>query len=230
MKIHEIMTTRVVAVRMDASVQDAARLMMEHGISGLPVVDDCGRVVGIVSEGDLILRQKPRDKAPWWRLFFEDAEELARQYQKTAGTSVGEIMTRPVISVDSEASIERVAAILDDNHIRRVPVVDEGDLVGIVSRGDLIKALATAPASEPLSRSDAELVTDMQERLARESWASRRGIAVNADQGVLVLWGMVTSDAERAALETMARTVPGARGVDNHLVVRSAIPYHYGVA
>jgi CBS domain-containing protein len=224
------MTSRVVAVRTDASVQEAAGLMVEHGISGLPVVDESGHIVGIVSEGDLILRQKPRDKAPWWRLFFEDGEELARQYQKAAGTTVGEIMTRDVISVSPEASIAQVAAILDDNHIRRVPVVDEGDLVGIVSRGDLIKALATAPASEPLSRSDAELVTDMQERLARESWASRRGIAVNADQGVLVLWGMVTSDAERAALETMARTVPGARGVDNHLVVRSAIPYHYGVA
>lgn len=229
MKLQEIMTKDVITVGPKASVHEAARLLADHGISGLPVVDDDGRVVGIVSEGDLIIRQKPRPRLPWWRVFFDGAEALAREYQKAAGTTVGEVMTRSVISVTPDLSIDAVAAILDEHRIRRVPVVAEGHLVGVVSRGDLVKALATAPAPAEVPASDTRLVAEMKARMAREPWVPGRGILVQAKDGVLALWGVGLADAEKSALETMARGIPGVKGLDSHLVVRADIPYRYGV-
>ena len=136
-------------------------------------------------------------------------------------------MTRAVVSAGPELSLESVATILDKHRIRRVPVVSAGKLVGIVSRGDLIKALAAAaPSRAPVS--DAQLVQDMKARLAQEPWTSHY-IVVEAKNGVISLWGLVQGASERAACETMARTIPGCKEVDNRLAVRSELlPYHYG--
>jgi CBS domain-containing protein len=143
MKIEEVMTRDVITVGPTTSIHKAAQLMVEHGVSGLPVVDDAGRLVGIISEGDLILRQKRRTERPWWRRFFEDGEQLAREYQKARGTTVAEVMTRSVVSISPVWGIDMAATILRNRGIRRLPVVHDGQLVGIVSRADLIKALAT---------------------------------------------------------------------------------------
>ena len=151
--IEDVMTRRVVTVRPETLVQEAARLMFLHRISGLPVVDASGRVVGIISDGDLILRQKRPSLRPWWRLFFDNGERLAREYQKRVGLTVGEVMTRPALVISPVFGIETAAAILDNRQIRRLPVVRDGHLVGIVSRGDLVRALAATaqpPAPESL--------------------------------------------------------------------------------
>lgn len=180
-----------------------------------------------VSEGDLIVRQKARERGPWWKSFFEDAERLAREYQKKAGTTVGEVMTRGVISVSPELPLESAALILDKHRIRRLPVVAGDRLVGIVSRSDLIKALVKAvPAGAPLSGT--QLVAELQARLDREPWATPHALVINASDGVLSLWGLVESAAERSAIETMARGIEGCAGVENHLIVKAEIPYHYG--
>jgi CBS domain-containing protein len=144
--IEEVMTRDVITVGPTAPIHKAAQLMVEHGVSGLPVVNDDGRLVGIVSEGDLILRQKRRGKRPWWRRFFEDGEQLAREYQKAMGTTVGEVMTRRVVSISPVWGIETAATILQNRRIRRLPVVLDGQIVGIVTRADLIKALITEKA------------------------------------------------------------------------------------
>lgn len=230
MKVEQIMTRDVIAVAPDAPIAEAARLLVENGISGLPVVDARGTVVGILSEGDLIVRQKPRERLPWWRRFFAEGEELARQYQKSMGTTVAEVMTRSVICVTPDLPIESAAALLDEHRIRRVPVVAAGTLVGIVSRGDLVRALAaTAPTAEGIPPSDAELVRTMRGRLREEPWVSTRGLLVEAKDGVLTLWGLVGTETEKSALETMARSIPGVQGIDSHLMVQAAIPYAYGV-
>jgi CBS-domain-containing membrane protein len=122
-------------------------------VSGLPVVDADGQVVGIVSDGDLIQRQRRPKVRPWWRLFFEHGEKLAREYRKIVGLTVGDVMTRPALVISPVFGIETAAAIMDNRQIRRLPVVRDGQLVGIVSRGDLIKALAmsaAAPTAEAL--------------------------------------------------------------------------------
>jgi CBS domain-containing protein len=229
MKVEEIMTRKVITVRPEATIHEAAQLMVDHAVNGLPVVDEGGKVVGIVSEGDLILRQRPRERIPWWRLFFGDGEQLARDYQKAHGTTVAEVMTRSVICVDPNLPIESAALILDERRISRLPVVADGRLVGIVSRGDLIKALAKAPAGEGAPLSDSQIVSEMKHRLSEEPWVTNRGIVVHAKDGILSLWGLVATGAEKSAIETMARAIEGAKGIDSHLVVKSEIPYHYGV-
>jgi CBS domain-containing protein len=140
--VEDVMTRRVTTARPEMSVQDAARLMVTNRVSGLPVVDGGGRVLGIISDGDLILRQKRRTVRPWWRSFFQNAERLAREYRKRAGLTVGGVMTRPAVVISPVYGIETAAAILDHRRIRGLPVVRDGKLVGVVSRGDLIKALA----------------------------------------------------------------------------------------
>ena len=228
MKIDEVMTRDVITTSPGTPIHEAARLMVTHTVSGLAVVDDAGTLVGVISEGDLILRQRQRERQPWWRTFFQDGERLAREYQKAAGTTVGEVMTPAVISVSPYLPIESAAVILDRHHIRRLPVVADGQLVGIVSRGDLVKALSTAPPPAVASPSDTALCAEMKTRLAREPWVSNRAIVVQAKDGVLALWGLVSTEAEKSAIETMARAVPGATGVESHLVVQAEIPYWYG--
>ena len=229
MRVEEIMTKDVITVSPKTPIHEAAGLMIDHGVSGLPVVDDAGSVVGIVSEGDLILREKPRERTPWWRLFFGDAERLAREYQKAHGMTVGEVMTRSLIAVSPDFPIESAALILDQHRIRRVPVVADGQLLGILSRGDLIKALAKAPARAGGQPSDERLVREMRARLAEEPWVSNRGIVGQAKDGVLSLWGLVLTETEKSAVETMARTIEGCKGIDSHLVVKSDFPYRYAV-
>ena len=228
MKVQDIMTRDVITVGPETPVHDAARLMVDHRVSGLPVVDENGHVVGVVSEGDLIVRRKPREEMPWWRTFFADPGALARQYQKAAGTTVAEVMTRPVISAPSSLPIESAALILDRHRIRRVPIVDDGRLVGIVSRGDLVKAIAMAEPAPASERSDDQLVKEMHERLAQEPWVPKHAIVVHADAGKLVLWGMVGTAAEKSALETMARAVTGVTAVESHLTVGPPIPHPSG--
>ncbi|MBI2528354.1 MAG: CBS domain-containing protein [Candidatus Rokubacteria bacterium] len=228
MKVEEVMTHDVITTSPGTAIHEAARLMVNHTVSGLPVVDDAGKLVGVISEGDLILRQKHRERLSWWRLFFEDGERLAREYQKAVGTTVGEVMSTAVISASPDLPIESAAVILDRHRIRRLPVVADGRVVGIVSRGDLVKALSTAPAPTAATASDAALMSEMKARLDREPWVSSRAIVVQAREGVLALWGLVSSETERSAIGTMARTVPGVRGIEDHLVVQADIPYWYG--
>lgn len=228
MKIKDVMTRRVITVPPDTPIHEAARLMTQHRVSGLPVVDGTGRLVGIISEGDLILRQKPREVGGWWRVFFDDGERLAREYRKAVGTTVGEVMTKAVISVSPDLPLSSAASILDKRHVRRLPVVSNGTLLGIVSRGDLVKALAAAPPAG-MSVPDAQLVTEMRARMAREPWADGHAVVVQAREGRLSLLGFVGTHEEKAALETMARAIDGCRGVDSRLAVRSELPYHYDV-
>lgn len=223
MKVQDFMTRDVVTVRPDAPIHEAARLMVNHGVSGLPVLDESGRLIGILSEGDLILRQKPRTQLAWWQVFFSDGERLAREYQKATGLTVAEVMTRSVISIPPDASIESAAALLDERKIRRVPVVAAGKLAGIISRGDLIKALADGPADGRASLSDAQLVSEMQQRMRAESWVSYGSIVIHACGGIITLFGIVERQAERSALETMARAIPGCQGVDDQLLLYSHV-------
>jgi CBS domain-containing protein len=229
MKVYEVMTREVITVRPETTIREAAELMATYGVSGLPVVDGRGAVVGILSEGDLILRQVPRERAPWWRAFFADGERLARQYQKAAGMTAGEVMTRPALCVSPEVSIDTAASILYSRRIRRLPVLAHGRLVGVVSRGDLVKALADGGPDTSVAPADAQLVREMRNRMKREPWVTHRGIVVHGKEGVLSLWGIAESEAEKSALETMARAIKGGRGVESHLVVRAPGPYLYWV-
>lgn len=152
MLVEDVMTRDVITVSPATPIHEAARLMVEHGVSGLPVIDADGRLAGIISHGDLILRQRRRKETPWWHSFFTNGEQIAREYQRAVGTTVGEVMTRPVVTISPAWGIEIAASILDSRNIRRLPVVLDGRLVGILSRADLIRALAASSACAPCSR------------------------------------------------------------------------------
>src|SRR3990170_5029550 len=143
---------------------------------------------------------------------------------------VEEIMTKDVITVSPKTPIHEAAELMIDHGVSGLPVVDDaGSVVGIVSEGDLIKALAKAPVRAGGQPSDERLVREMRARLAEEPWVSNRGIVVQAKDGVLSLWGLVLTETEKSAVETMARTIEGSKGIDSHLVVKSEFPYRYAV-
>ncbi len=142
MQAQDVMTTKVATIGAGATVREAAKLMLERGVSALPVLDEKGRVVGIVSEGDLVRRQElgTETTGAWWLLAL--TEGAARDYRKTHATAVRDVMTRPVIGVRPSASLKQIAKLLQGRRIKRVPVLDAGRLVGIVSRADLVRQLA----------------------------------------------------------------------------------------
>jgi CBS domain-containing protein len=219
--VEDIMTGDVSTVRPDLAVQAAARLMEERGIPGVAVVDACGRLVGVLSEDDLLARLAPRRRLPWWPLFY-DSERLAREYQRTVGRTVDDVMMRPPITVTPDLPLGAVAELFATRRIGIIPVVREGHLLGAVSRRDLLAAVATGCPSD-LPRSDAEIARDMQARMAREPWVATPGARVSANDGVVELSGLVASEAEKRALEAMARAIPGCRGVDSWLVTRDSL-------
>ncbi len=222
--VADIMTHDVTAVSPETAIHDAARLLIEQEVPALPVVDSAFRVIGMLSEQDLMVRLGRR-RRPWWH-FVVHRDRVAREYRQVVGLAAGEVMTRPVTTVSPEASLESVIALFNDSGTGLVAVVSEQRLVGTIGRRDLVKARLTRPVAQA-RRSDAELIAQMRERMAQEAWISRPRPAVHADNGVLALWGFVSGDAEKAALVTMARSIPGCRGVEDRLITKGTIHrYH----
>jgi CBS-domain-containing membrane protein len=222
--VADVMTADVTVVSPETPLHTAARLLLAQGLPALPVVDSTGCVVGVLSEHDLTGRRGPRRPRPWWHLFV-DCDQLAAEYRKATGLTVEEVMTHPAVTVSPSASLAAAVRLLDDPEVGLVPVVLSGRLVGVVGRRHLVARLSTVPAPA-IRRSDAELVAEMQDRMAQEAWISKPYPTVEACNGVVALWGLVGGDAEKAALETMARSIPGCKAVTNRLIARDAI-YRY---
>ncbi len=215
--VADVMTRDVDGVPPEMPVHRAARQLLDHETPALPVVDRAGRVVGVLSEEDLVVRFAPRRRRPWWH-FLASGDQLAREFRRAVGTTVAEVMTHPVITASPALPLASAALLFDTPSIHLVPVVIDDRLVGTVVRRDLLRGLVSEPA-ERVWRSDAELVAEMQERMAEEhAWVETPRPAASAFDGLLVLWGVVGTRAQKAALETMARAIPGCRGVESHLV------------
>ena len=219
MQAQDVMTTSVASIREDATVQQAAKLMLERRVSALPVLDGKDRVVGIVSEGDLVRRAELGTDAPrsWWlRLFAEDA---ARDYLKTHGSSVRDVMARPVVSVRRTTSVQEIAKLLEKHRIKRVPVLEGSRLIGIVSRADLVRQLVTG-RTKPTTRTanDRKLRAQVLNEL-RRSGARLDYVNVTVEHGVVHLWGGVPSNSEQKALRMAAKQIDGVRKVEDHTTV-----------
>ena len=222
--VADVMTADVTVVSPETPLHTAARLLLAQGLPALPVVDSTGRAIGVLSEHDLTARLAPRRARPWWHLLV-DAEQLAWAYRKATGLTVEEVMTHPPVTVSPRASLATAIRLFDDAAVDLVPVVLAGRLVGVLARRHLVERLSIAPAA--VRRSDAEIVAEMQDRMAQEGWISKSYPTVEACDGVMTLWGLVGGDAEKAALATMARSIPGCKAVTDRLIARGAISsYH----
>lgn len=213
--------TDAVTVRPEEPIHRAIRLLTRSRFSALPVIDANGSLVGLVTEHDLLIRLTSR-KRSWWAALWADHQMLIQEYRKATGTTVREVMGPPPIPLPADASVQAAADLLAQQGLREVPVVAAGRVVGVVSRPSLL-ALAELTPSPAGPRTDADLVAEMKNRLAAEPWVSNRGLWVQATDGVLFVAGLVADDAEQAALDTLARTIPGCTGVENHTFPKTAL-------
>ncbi len=227
MQVADVMTRKVETVSPSTPVQDIVAKLIQHRISAVPVVDDQGLLVGIVSEADLLHRKEVGTdiRRPWWLDLFSDPDARAEAFLKAHGRTADEVMTRTLEVVDEDTPLDVAAKLMDERHVRRLPVVKDGRVVGIVARADLIRALAKPTASQPAATGDDLTIKDEIERNARAAGLTATGmVTVVVHDGVVHLWGVAETTRERKALEVAAAEVAGVREVDNRLAVREAHP------
>ena len=226
MNASAIMVSDVITVKPDDTVQDVAGLLLVNRISAAPVVDDSGKMVGIVSEGDLLRRGENRTEheRPWWLKLLMGREFLAAEFIKEYGRKVADVMTREAISAEPDTPVTDIATLLERHRIKRVPIVQNGKIVGIVSRANLIQALAVCrnKSLEPQTVADAELRDKVISRLKAEPWVRPSLVNVTVTEGTVDLWGIVDSPIEKHALRVAVEVTPGVRAVNDNVLVRPA--------
>lgn len=216
MKAKDVMTAKVVTVSPDHSVRHAARIMLDNHVSGLPVVDDAGRLVGLISEGDMLRRSELGlggmalpEQQPGAR------EERATTYVRAHSWRVSDVMTPDPVIVDETASLARIATLMEERGIKRVPVVRDGVLVGIVSRADLLHAVATVKLPNP-ARGDEAIRRSILARFDETTGLHGMNLSVTVADGVVHLWGEVDTEQCRRAARVVAEGVRGVEAVVEH--------------
>jgi CBS domain-containing protein len=222
MKARDIMVSPVHTVKPDTLVKEVAKLFMERQISGVPVVDDQGKLVGIISEGDLLHRAEigTGRRRSWWLSLLANDQVGAIDYIKEHAKYVKDVMTGNVITAAPDTRLDIIAALLEKNAIKRVPIVQDGRLVGLVSRANLIQALATSGGKLDIAPSDTMIRDKLLAHLNAQSWAHTWLVNVTVKDGVVDLWGLVSSDSEKKAIRIAAESMPGVRAVNDNLKVR----------
>jgi CBS domain-containing protein len=226
MKARDIMTCEVATIGPDTPVTEIARLLLERRISGVPVVDAHGKLLGIVSEGDLIRRAETGTeiRRSWWLQLLADNAVLAGEYAKAHGRTAEEIMTRDVVTVTETTPVAEIAALLERHHVKRVPVVHRGKIVGIISRANLLHALAATEVPVITTANDEILRTKVAAEIDKQPWATLSARNIVVKDGIVHLWGLARSEEEVKALRVAAETVPGVRAVKNHVTVAAYSP------
>ena len=222
MKARDVMVSPVITVKPYSSVKEVAKTFLERRISAVPVVDDQGKVVGIVSEGDLMHRSEAGTERQhsWWLRAFTADETLAADYVKAHARKVADVMTRDVITAPPETPLHEIAALLEKHSIKRVPIINNGQLVGIVSRANLIQAVASTRKGLDIPLSDTTIRDKLLADLSAKTWAHTSLLNITVSGGVVDLWGITRSDVERKAIRVAAESTPGVRAVNDNLVTR----------
>lgn len=220
MQARDVMTRQVVTISPDTPVFEIAKRLIERRISAVPVVEADGRIVGIVSEGDLMRRPETgTERQPaWWLRLLALPEERARDFVQSHGIHARDVMTRDLVTVAEDAPLEDVARLLEKHRIKRVPVVQAGKLAGIVSRANLIQSLATRRRSHRPPVIDRKLREEVQDAITA-SGVRNELVTVVVSEGVVHLWGATYSDAERDAIRISAEGVPGVKRVRDDMSV-----------
>lgn len=222
MKAEDVMTRDVISVTPDATVLEAARLMLQHHISGLPVVDKSGQLVGVLSEGDFLRRHETRTERqrPRWLEFIIGPGQLADEYTRSHGRKVAEVMTTRVHSVADDTPLEEIVELMERRRIKRVPVVCGGELVGIITRSNLMHAMVSMArtALSTAAKDDVAIREALLAELKKSDWAPLTMTNVVVSDGVVELWGAILDGRQRKAIKVAAENIPGVKAVHDHLV------------
>jgi len=223
MQVRDVMTPNVISIADGETILKAASVMLQNRISGLPVIDKDGELVGIVTEGDFLRRGElgTQRRRPKWLEFIVGPGRLAEEYVHSAGRKVDEIMTTDPVTASEGDTLETVVDLMERRHVKRLPVVKDGRVVGIVSRANLMHALASFAREEEqhaerVRPDDSQIHDGILAVLERQSWAPRVNVVVK--NGVAELWGVITDDRERKAVVVAVENVPGVAHVHDHLV------------
>jgi CBS domain-containing protein len=220
MKVKDIMTSPVVSVDPDMTVLQAVSTMLQRHISGLPVIGKDGRLVGMVTEGDFLRRSETgtQRRRPRWLEFLVGPGRLAEEYTRSHGRKIREIMTEDPLTVGEETALEEAVQLMEKHRIKRLPVVRGAQVVGIISRANLLHALAgLAREIEPAPAGDADIRDRLIKELGKQPWAPIALLDVTVRNGAVDLWGTITDERERQAIMVAAENVPGVKAVNDHL-------------
>lgn len=214
----DVMTEKVISVAAGSTVGEVADLMVKTGISAAPVMAG-DKLVGMVSAGDLMRRAEigtQEHRRSWWLRLWTEGATLAAEYTKSHSIHVTDVMSTNVITVNETTPIRDIAHLLEAYRIKRLPVMRNGRLVGIVSRSDLVRALASvehAPMAPVAQRDDASIKRDVLKALEGEKWASVENCTVSVVAGVVHFTGLYSSKEEQRASHVLAENVPGVKGI-----------------
>ena len=219
MRAHQIMTRNVITVTPDTTIAEAARIMLDNQISGLPVVDGSGKLVGILSDGDFVRRSEigtQRRRGPWLR-FFVGPGKAATEFVRSSGRRVEEVMTPDPITASEDTTLDALVDKMEKNNIKRVPITNSGRITGIVTRTNLLRAVASLTREIPDPTADDDHIRDRVTRAIEANDWRPLGLQVTVRNGVVHLYGIITDDRWRAAALVATENVSGVKQVHDHL-------------
>ena len=219
MRAHQIMTKPVITVGPEATIVEAANIMLQKHVSGLPVVDSSGELVGIVSEGDFIRRSEigtQRKRGRWLRFILGPGRSAA-DFVQEHGRRVAEVMTKDPLTITEDTAMAEIVELMEKNNVKRLPVVHDGKLVGIVSRANLLQAVASLAREVPDPTADDDHIRDrVIAAMEKQDWCPF-GLSVIVKDGIAHLSGVITEESARAAAIVAAENVEGVKKVHDHL-------------
>ena len=220
MLARDVMTAPVVSVTPATRTRDAIELMLTHHLSGLPVLDEQGKLVGVLSEGDLIRRSELGTEKHRSRFiaFILGPGRAAHDYTKSHSRFVRGVMTEEVIAVAEDTSIEEIVGLMEKHAIKRMPVMRGEDIVGMVSRSDLLRALVAASRRRDVTMTDEAIRERILAEFAKEEWAPSNSVGVEVKDGAVTLRGTIFDARQRPALKVAAENTPGVKTVHDRLV------------
>jgi len=228
MKARDVMVSPVITAHENDTVREVAQLLIEKHISAVPVVDEAGKLVGIVSEADLLHRTEAGTERPvsWWLSLISGERAIASEYIQSHAVKLKDLMTRDVQTARANTPLYEIADVLEEKHIKRVPVVnDDGALIGIVSRANIIQAVASAQPRLEISEPDAMIREKLILELKKQTWSHVHKLNVTVSKGVVDLWGFAQSVTERQAIRVAAESIAGVTAVNDHLMLEPAFTY-----
>jgi CBS domain-containing protein len=221
MKAEDVMIRNVISIDPDATVLQAARIMLQHRISGLPVIRKDGRLVGVISEGDFLRRRETKieHRRSRWLEFLMGPGRVAAEYSHSHGSKVSEVMTTEVQIVNDVTPLEDIVELMERRRIKRVPVMCGSEVVGIVTRSNLMHAMVSlARAAQGPAEDDVSIRERLLDEIKKEQWAPATTTNVVVHDGVVELWGVIVDERQRAALKVAAENIPGVKAVKDHMV------------